>query len=152
IAADSLNKRSQREPVAADILAALAHGLSSVAKRDGNGSCLLAGLNKDRQFHLAAVSFDGDNVALTQTKFLGQLGRNRSKISPGNFADRLRQLLEPGIVGMASVAHRDALIKVNFIAIIVASANRLLVLIHNVLGGGLKVAKEAGCGSGRCWR
>ena len=76
------------------------------AEEDLDGAGMLAVLDQGRQLHGVGADGQGDHVIAGDAAGLGVARREGGVAVPAHLADRIRRLLQPGVVELAAVADR----------------------------------------------
>ena len=139
VAPDSAMEGREGKRVRSHSLTGLADQSPPVSDGDGDRSFVLAGLDEDRKLQLCRSDLQDDQVAVHELEPGGEGGRDRRYVFPGDLADRVGQLLQPGIVGMPAVAEGHALVEVQLPFVGSSRCRRT----RGILDDGLRHAPEA---------
>ena len=89
--------------VVANVLADVAACGPAVAESHADRVIGLAGEQHGRNFQAPAVKLQADHVAIDHAQLAGRLRAQQRGVAPGELGDRVRELLEPAVVGVAAV-------------------------------------------------
>src|SRR5258705_11347519 len=105
-----------------------------VSHGDGDRTGRLARLHVDRHLDAPRSIVERDDIAAVDPEAGGDGRRNRRVIAPRHLGYRIRQFLQPGVVGLGSVAPRAGFIEMQFIAIRVSPPRRLAAIADDARG------------------
>ena len=140
IGPQSRRHRGQWKHVDADIPSSFANQRPAIADGNGNGASMLAWLNKDRQLDLPSRSFQPHDLALAQAESVRESRGDSGVVPPGDFADGIWKLLQPGIIRMTSVTQRHTFVEMELVTIVIASG--LFLSLQDGLRGLRPIALE----------
>ena len=95
-----------------------------------------------------APPLTADDITIADIRARGRCRRQRETVSPRELRDRIRQLLQPGVVGVTAVTLRHRLVQMRFLVFGPPIGQRLPVRRAHTAGRRLEVGLELRRASG----